>query len=196
VELQQFEQYRFPKRQREWLSGRLACKKAVAELVGLKDLTAIIVANDDHGKPFITGEGCSGIEVSISHSGKMAMALAAHVPCGLDVQEITPTLAKVQDKFVRNAELERLPGFKCQVLAQFGLVWAAKEALRKLLPLWPLLGFLEAEIDQILQTEGGFLVQCSTIINKRPLPHYVPEVYAALHDDYALALCFESQHKE
>lgn len=189
LEQEQYEGYRFPKRQQEWLGGRLACKEAVARLLGLDDLTVIVVANDEHGRPLVAGPGTDGVQVSISHSGELAMALASFAPCGLDLQEITPTLAKVEEKFIHPAEQDVLAGFSGSPLEQQGLVWASKEALRKLLPLWPLLGFLEAQIESVTTTEGGFKVHCSSCEEKRLLPP-LPMVYATLYSQYALAICF------
>ncbi len=188
-EEEQYQRYRFPKRQKEWLCGRLACKEAVARLVGLDSLVDIFVANDNHGRPLVTGRGVGGVYVSISHSGGLAMAMACFKPCGLDLQEITPTLAKVEDKFIRVTEQDVLSDFNGSTLEQQGLVWASKEALRKLLPLWPLLGFLEAQIESVATTEGGFMVHCSPCEEKRSLPP-MPVVYATLYTQYALALCF------
>ena len=194
LEQEQYGGYRFPKRQNEWLGGRLACKTAVAQLLGLTGLTLVEVANDDHGRPFVAGHGVDGVEVSISHSGDVAMALASFSPCGLDIQEITPVLAKVEEKFVHPEERAILPVFAISELEQFGLVWAVKESLRKQLCLWPLLGFLEARIEAISKVDGGFMVQCTACRDTRVVT--VPLVHVALYGSYGLALCFEPDLKE
>lgn len=191
-EQEQYAGYRFAKRQQEWLGGRLACKTSVALLCNLNGLASIVVSNDEQGQPHVAGRGCESVHVAISHSGEYAVALASVVPCGLDIQEIMPTLERVQEKFIQGNEQQILAGFACTDLEQLGLVWAIKEALRKQVECWPLLGFLETRLETIAATAHYCMVRCVVVERERPLPQQLPVVYATMYEEHALALCFES----
>ncbi len=194
-EQHQYLQYRFPKRQKEWLGGRLACKGAVARLAGLSRLQDIIVINNEHGRPMVSGVGCRHIHVSISHSGEWAMALASYIPCGLDLQEVGPSLARVEEKFVCTAEKDLLSTFGGSGLEQLSLGWVVKEALRKQVDIWPLLGFLETRLVGVDVLPEGAVVSCCTFAGKRSLPEHLPVVYATMYNGYGLAFCLDLEKK-
>lgn len=193
-ELRHYKQFTFMKRRREWLGGRLACKEAVARLVGgASCLADIVVTNTEQGRPQVTGDW-GRVQVSISHSGDVAMGLAAYVPCGLDVQEVTESLGRVQEKFMHGAENGVMAEFHGQEREQLGLVWAIKESLRKQLDLYPLLGFLEARLERIAGDGDGFIVRCCPQPNNRPLPLDLPLVYVRMYAEKALALCLAASN--
>ncbi|MDA8164199.1 MAG: 4'-phosphopantetheinyl transferase superfamily protein [Desulfobacteraceae bacterium] len=138
------------KRQAEWLGGRMAAKLAVARLLG-RPLPAVrqkvaVLARPD-GKPLVRTALGTGVELSLSHSGGLAAAIASFFPCGLDVQALTTTVLRVQDRFSDHAErtlLARLlPG---QPAVQLTLLWAAKEALRKAISGIPLAAWSELQL--------------------------------------------------
>lgn len=190
VEKEQLQGYHFSKRRREWLGGRLACKAAVAGLVG-EELRNIVVENDEHGRPFVAGGSVCKVHVSISHSGDVAMGLAASVPCGLDVQKITPSLARVESKFITVAEGEQFAGLPLDTdLERLGLLWAVKEALRKQVACWPLIGFLGIKVELVQVAGEGFMVHCSPVPGKRVVVIALPKVYATLYRGHGLAVCF------
>lgn len=179
------------KRRREWLGGRLACKEAVSRLVGGSTCLAdIVVTNTEQGRPQVAGEWGRQVQVSISHSGGVAVGLAAYVPCGLDVQEVTESLGRVKEKFIHPDEERLITRFHGEEREGLGLVWAMKEALRKQVELWPLIGFLETRLVQLEGDGDGFVGRCCPQPGKRPLPRELPLVYAMMYKKKALALCF------
>ncbi len=140
-ELERLHSFTHAKRQGEWLGGRLAAKCAVGQFCGIDD-SAILpaawsIANDAHGRPFLNQNhslpSCADIgatpHLSISHSGSFAAALAAAAPCGLDIQKIEPKLLRLQARFARPPELAL--GEKYDGLIWLGMLWAAKEAVKK-----------------------------------------------------------------
>lgn len=179
------------KRKREWLGGRLACKEAVSRLLGgVACLADIVVTNTEQGRPQVAGGDGRQVHVSISHSGDVAMALAAYVPCGLDVQEVTESLGRVKEKFILPDEDRVMAQFHAAEREQQGLVWAMKEALRKQVDLWPLLGFLETRLIHLEHDGDGFIGRCCPQPDARPLPRDLPLVYGIMYKKKALALCF------
>ncbi|MBU0680475.1 MAG: hypothetical protein KKD73_03545 [Proteobacteria bacterium] len=191
-EMQIFEGFRFPRRRREWLAGRLAVKEAVCALraQATRPLCDIEIGVDSRGKPFVlSGAGdADPVHISISHSGDSALGLASPVPCALDFQEIRSSLARVEAKFAREDEARRIEPCHPDRLATLGLLWAGKEALRKFVNLWPLLGFLEADLAQVVAQGDGFLLSFRTVPGKRELPSSLPRVLAKMYGESALAI--------
>jgi 4'-phosphopantetheinyl transferase len=140
------------KRASEWLAGRLAAKMALVRLLGLplsefRKKIAVLAQND--GKPLVSlpFSHSRPVEISISHSGNMAAALAAFCPCGLDVQQLSAAAVRVRDRFSSPAEYEILSRLlPLTDLECLTLLWSAKEALRKMAPCQPLAGFRELQL--------------------------------------------------
>jgi 4'-phosphopantetheinyl transferase len=118
-----------PKRQVEWLGGRLAAKQAViaqrAQRTAPPGLPAEIEIGQEASGPCQGRPSCrGGPEVSISHSGEHAIAVAAADRIGVDLERLRPVSQTLIDYCTAPGEdLRHLP-----VLIR----WAAKEALLKL----------------------------------------------------------------
>lgn len=181
-----------PKRQRQWLGGRLAAKQAVTALLAGIDpplLTALTIANDATGKPFVAGECIrQPLSLSISHSGDLAVALAAPAPCGIDIQQITPAMARVRQRFLSPAEedamSEALAGLP--ELTRLTMLWAAKEALRKLFSGPPVPAFSETVFCGCAKEDNGHLLLFSSPQICHNAPHPL-RVMATVHDRAILA---------
>lgn len=192
AEMTTFQTFRFLHRKREWLAGRLAVKEAVMHLLGEPQRCRhdIAVGADDKGKPFLATTLDTGraVHLAISHSGGIALGLASFSPCAIDVQEIRSSLARVEAKFAQAEEAALLnPGYADKLTA-LGLLWAGKEALRKYVALWPLLGFMESDLQGVAASGNGFLLSFLPKEDKRSLPDRLPEVWAAMFEKNALAI--------
>lgn len=129
------------KRRQEWLGGRLAAKMAAAGLRGeAAAWRSIEIRVGAGGRPMVDG----GPHLSISHSGPLAVALAAEKPCGLDVQQLTSGLLRVRSRYAAPEEEALLAGALPvhPLLSRLALLWAAKEAVRKLGLVRPLTSLL------------------------------------------------------
>lgn len=167
------------KRRTEWLGGRLAAKAAAAWWSGRAAPPAMTedawqdwrVENNPSGKPEIHFSGNGAFpalpQISISHSGGWAAAIAADAPCGLDIQAQTPSVQRVAERFATDEERQRLtvlPAFAAlDETARLTLLWAAKEALRKVSGDAPLPGFLQL----ILTDSLPFLESGGVVLNFR-----------------------------
>lgn len=132
--------FTYPKRQREWLGGRLACKFAVLRLTAppaAVTMPALSILPAADGTPLLS---CPSLPtwtlpaVSISHSDRYVVAMAARArACGIDLQNITPKIARVADRFAEPAEIvllrDTLPDL--DETQRLTLLWTAKEALKK-----------------------------------------------------------------
>lgn len=133
-----FQRFRYPKRRREWLGGRIAAKAALLNLYEPEEFRRqaqqLTILPDAHGRPAVSGAADSGLSLSISHSGSYAAALAGRGnSCGIDLQEISAKILPLASRFASSAELEllaRQPGLGSQE-ARLTMLWAVKEAMKK-----------------------------------------------------------------
>lgn len=151
-EQEQLARFALAKRRTEWLGGRLAAKAAVAEGLGLcsEQWREIAIAAAENGRPFagLPSLGRSAPDISISHSGHAAMAMAASVACGLDVQQISKNIVRIARRFATAEEEEMLPT-ALEPTNRLTLLWSGKEAIRKMVAVHPLLGFLEMKLQNL-----------------------------------------------
>ncbi|HEX9714615.1 MAG TPA: 4'-phosphopantetheinyl transferase superfamily protein [Desulfurivibrionaceae bacterium] len=152
-ELNRWTGLRQKKRRTEWLGGRLAAKWAAAALLGetAVDWQGLTIQNEEDGRPFVATEAHAVAPfISISHSGHMAAALAANLPCGLDIQQPLAKIHTVKERFAAPEEEDilgaALPHRPFTETEQLTLLWAAKEAVRKMVRVSPLLGLLEIRL--------------------------------------------------
>jgi len=192
TEQERYQGFRYPKRQQEWLGGRIAAKAAVQELLARLGFaspaaTALVIASDHNGKPRIAFTGLPRtVHISISHSHGQAVAMASLRPCGIDLQYFTPTTARVREKFATTAEEKILAATlgKQPEITRLTLLWSAKEAIRKIAPITPLPPFQAMTLSAV-QPAGAeylFLFSAPEICHNAHL-----RVVATVLDDYALA---------
>ncbi|MDH3329741.1 MAG: 4'-phosphopantetheinyl transferase superfamily protein [Desulfobulbaceae bacterium] len=137
-----FSTFSYPKRQIEWLGGRIAGKFAalllLEEEISTDRFASITIMPREDGSPGLKSVLHSDRlpSVSISHSGRFAAGMAANNKvCGVDIQKITDKTQKVVTRFAESDEIrllaETMPDLnKTQHLS---LLWSAKEAIKKAL---------------------------------------------------------------
>lgn len=158
-ELDRWTSFSMEKRRTEWLGGRLAAKWAAAGLLGETAVAwqGMTIRTESDGRPYVVPAAqATAPFISISHSGPMAATLAANLPCGLDIQEPGDRILRVRERFVNSNEEPILnasfPGRSCAETERLTMLWAAKEAVRKMVRITPLLGLLEI---RLLAGHGG-----------------------------------------
>ena len=188
----QFSSYRFSKRRREWLAGRIAVKQAANQLLAQdSSWPDLAIRATEQGQPLLARQDDEQpLHISISHSADQACGLACHHPCGVDLQQQTEALPRVKERFVAPKEDRVLAQLPISPLSALALLWAAKESLRKSIPLWPLLGFLESEVRAAHHDQDQFTLHFQASGQARHLPCPLPPVQARLSGDYALAVNF------
>ena len=133
-----------PKRQKEWLSGRIALKQSVKRLLDMEGdgdipATDIRIFQDELGKPFAELAGQSGKKigsVSLTHSNGVAMAAAAgaghFVGFGIDVEKVEERSDSWVTDYFDESEIE-LAGNGLEKWARLNGIWSLKEASLKAL---------------------------------------------------------------
>jgi len=144
VEFGRFQQFAYAKRRLEWMGGRLAAKRCLHALFGTHTPQGFSYSNhsfvpDAHGRPCLEPplDQYPHASVSISHSQRYAAAMIRQSErCGVDIQHKTPKLASVRERFATNEEVRMFNA--TDTLTCLGLLWVAKEAVKKcLLPTHP-----------------------------------------------------------
>ncbi|MEX0613812.1 MAG: 4'-phosphopantetheinyl transferase superfamily protein, partial [Pirellulales bacterium] len=143
-EVEEFRGLKLPKRQWEWMLGRIAAKDAIrvwhARESGSDELlhpVSITVAKDDRGRPFVR---CAAAipqppTISISHSHERAIAVASDESVGIDLEAASAVSEELLASVCRDDELENM---RRQMVydpqgAWPARLWAAKEAAGKAL---------------------------------------------------------------
>ncbi len=104
---------------------------------------------DEYGKPFFDSKDH---EISITHAGKYAGYIQTEKrKCGIDMEEITERVRRIQSKFMREDEED----FLNDDLRGLYIVWCAKEAMYKHYGLKSLDFKRHMKVDyQVLEAQG------------------------------------------
>lgn len=139
-ELERFQQLaRYPKRQQEWLAGRVAVKQLLAVVdptMAPPDPKAVQVLNLASGAPYVVLKGTplAGF-LSLSHRAECSLcAWSAATPLGIDLEWIEERSPAFIQDYLTPAEQSAVQG--CALEKRAGLVnclWSAKEAVLKAL---------------------------------------------------------------
>lgn len=196
-EQEEFKRYSFKKRRTEWLSGRICAKQAVLDLLrGTSDADDfrpldITIAINPSGRPFFTinkeGRSTPQLDLSISHSNGKAVGIAGHGLCGVDIQHLNDTLFKVKDRYCNEIESAILDTLGVEERAQLGMLWVAKEAIRKSLSDIKLVGFLEMQLERITMEQGYHELHFQ--LEEPLLSVGTISATTHVHESFALAVC-------
>ena len=165
-----FSAFRYEKRRIEWLAGRIAAKCAALQLADNSGKTCwpadqwqqLQIGADGSGKPLLLPSAAWAATppaITISHSNGVAVAMAARQQCGIDIQQITTAIERVEERFVGPGEKEIL----APVTAAYGrkaaltLLWSAKEAVKKVAAGPVLPGFLQIILTALHRAGDGLL---------------------------------------
>ncbi len=134
-----YEEFRFDKRQQDWLLGRWTAKQALLQLTELprSDIARFEILSAPNGAPIATlDHSPCDIGLSISHSHGRALSVVSNEISdpGCDIELIEPRSAAFVDTFFTAAEQERV---QRSVAKQRDLlvtmIWSAKESTLKAL---------------------------------------------------------------
>jgi 4'-phosphopantetheinyl transferase EntD len=193
--------FKLAKRRSEFLSGRISAKMAMADYWALEDSKPnpppdrIAIINDSTGRPVVRIDGSPNIlipEISITHGGLYAAALATASPCGIDIQMQRDNLLRVREKYCIPDEehllKELLPD--TAALVRLSILWAAKEAAKKALSFRQMPGFLElALIPPATILPCGLSLRFAVrVLDNLHMPKTVT-VLATTFANYGLAIC-------
>lgn len=129
--------FQFAAKREGFLLGRLAAKRALGALLEEPDLRRIEIRSGIYGQPLLRHPRAGAVEVTVSHSHGLAVALAfpAAYPMGIDLETLSaisaPTiLGELQ---ASPPELAWLATGTVDEATACGVLWTAREALGKAL---------------------------------------------------------------
>ena len=141
AELARFCTLRFPLKRQGFLLGRLAAKQALGALLDETDLRNIEIHPGIFGQPLVHHPRAARVEVSVSHSHGLAVALAhpGEFPMGVDLESVSTDsaatiLGELQASDAEKAWLAEQAQKAQRALgeaAACGVLWTAREALGK-----------------------------------------------------------------
>ncbi len=191
-ELLQWRGFYLPRRRLEWLGGRIAAKDASLRWGGVaageRDWQQWQLAKLPSGRPELVAGVAPLPEISISHSADQVVAISMANRCGVDIQQRRDSLLRVKSRFCQQSEEVHLLASLGEVddISRLALLWSAKEAIRKAVPVTVLPAFGEMELMAVRGlTHGLMIFECCFRRDNQSLPL---EVAVVLDGDYAVAL--------
>jgi malonyl CoA-acyl carrier protein transacylase/phosphopantetheinyl transferase len=124
-----------PKRQRDWLVGRIAARRAVSIWLadrGLYEYEPELVY-DTMGRPMVADETVLSVYLSVSHKDGIGVAVASDRRVGIDLERLTSVhdprlLAQTAFTLEEQALLRNVGWDRSELIA---IAWSAKEAVAK-----------------------------------------------------------------
>ena len=121
-ELDEWQQIHHPKKQAEWLAGRVALKAVLLSW----GVASFNLFKDDKGKPHLTN---SDWHISLANAYPYGVAVMhRHCPVGIDIERPSEKLWRIRHKFLNAKELIAAQ----DDLANLCVYWCIKECLYKL----------------------------------------------------------------
>jgi phosphopantetheinyl transferase len=152
AELEVFAHLDVEKRQRDWLAGRIAAKRAVQKHLGLP-FPMIEIRVEDSGRPIVANQD---LYLSITHSSDVAAAIASPAPIGLDLERIEPRDPSFENLVLTPADQPRLEGLAGPARDEaLTLLWCEKESYAKLEGNGLRIPFAELAIPDHITVERG-----------------------------------------
>lgn len=129
--------FQFAAKKEGFLLGRLAAKRALGALLEEPDLRQIEIRSGIYGQPLVQHPRAGSVEVTISHSHGLAVALAyrAEVPMGVDLETVSAVSAPaiIGELGASPAEFTWLTTSGVDEATACCVLWSAREALGKAL---------------------------------------------------------------
>ena len=143
-ESRRFAELKFAKRRVSFLMGRISAKIAIATFLGERgwecDPHEAEVVSGVFGQPLASAPSASGTfglppEISVSHSGRVAAAVAVEAghPVGVDVELVKPDHQELLIQQLAAVEIEQIHRLGLSVESASWQAWAMKEAISKAL---------------------------------------------------------------
>lgn len=196
-EQQELGVFKLLKRRKEWLAGRICAKIVAVRWLKTFQLTqhnAIHIENREDGRPYLSLPDQYGDQsppdISISHSGKFAIALCSNAFCGIDIQETKESLLRVKDRYCDKCESSIIQDSlsPLSVSLRLNLLWTAKEAIRKAMSHTRLPGFLDIQLNTIAPGPMS-----ETFILIFSLGSKIFHVCSGVHGNYAISTCLSEK---
>jgi phosphopantetheinyl transferase len=175
------------RRKKSFLGARLALKRLSRRLApdGLTDeAPALDTLAADNLRPALAGPGSSRFQCSAAHDDRLAAAVAAEEPIGLDVEKISDRALRGRSLFMSESEQSLLASSGLGQEAAAVRVWTIKEATAKALSLTLPEAWRKVEVTAI-----GKNLSLADVDGRTLMVHHI-EV-----DDHVLSITLPDHHQ-
>lgn len=151
-----------PRRRHALLLGRRTAKQALRLLNPALNDRDLSILPGVLGQPVVRGPRVENLQVSLSHTGSLALAAAFpdDCPMGVDVDRVSPSHRAALSQQIAQCELQRLRAVKTgDDDAHLLALWCQKEALSKILRCGLTLPFHLLEVSEVRPDGPGFQVR-------------------------------------
>lgn len=136
-EIEYLQNLKFERRQFSFLLGRYCSKKTVACFNKLEDLTHFQVKKGSFQQPFLSGNGVTETQISLSHTDTISTSIVfpSSLIMGIDMEYLQPKYETILQNQLQDQELKLIKSQFTLKDPIFGLtfMWTVKEALAKAL---------------------------------------------------------------
>ena len=173
-ELFELRTYKYEKRRISYFLGRIAAKKAISELGNGQKLDSVFIDRGVFGFPVVKGLNNGNVQVSISHTDEIAVAIAfpEDHPMAVDIE-------KTQNNEVNGILLDQMTKKEFEIQkkmnlqdSSFALFWSFKEALSKVLKTGLTLELKYIEIEKIDKNGDYFVATFSSFPQYKGVSFY------------------------
>jgi len=154
-----YDTLKFDKRKHSYLLGRLAAKKAIAELTGEKNISSIAINYGVFHFPIVKNAIHQNIQVSITHCDDIGIALAfpeAH-PLGVDIERMDENRMEAMKSQMNATEFELITNGNIPLSLGCTAFWTIKEALSKIFRTGLTMDFKILEINAFEQVDLAYI---------------------------------------
>lgn len=132
-----YQDFKYEKRQKDYLLGRYAAKTSVETILQGIEIKDISVLNGIFHQPYleIKGNNNPNLQISMTHSNGIAIALAftPNIICGIDLERICNQKTNAMRTVLTVREKSMLLSQPADALKFLTTLWTAKESLAKIL---------------------------------------------------------------
>ena len=160
-ELSHYNSLKFEKRQQSYISGRIAAKKAISGLLPAVSLSSFSI--DEGVFKFPVVKNLPNVQVSISHSGNITIALAypEEHPMGIDIEKLDDQKLDSMRSQICDSELGLTNQLNLSPSTSCTMLWTIKETLSKVLKTGLTVNFKLLKIKS-LQRQGSHYIATFT----------------------------------
>lgn len=152
-EVQLMNTYVSANRQFTYVAGRLCAKAALRQYVGQSyGYQDFFIDKGVFDHPLVVhNTSTSNLQVSISHCEGIigAMAYSEHHPVGLDIEYLNPHISQFKEEIITRAERQLIDALSGNPTLYYTSLWAAKEALSKILRTGLMMPFSLLEVNKL-----------------------------------------------
>lgn len=160
-ELVYYQSLSFPLRQNSYLLGRVAAKKAIAQLCPHLTSQKVHISQGVFDFPVVNYEEVIAIkaQVSISHCEHLGVALAfpEEHPMGIDIEEVDATKQEAMQSQMTDQDLSLLHAVDKTSPSGVSMLWCMKEALSKVLKTGLMIDFKLLSLQSLQQSGNSHI---------------------------------------